>query len=144
MCINSTLWNSNFWINLTKALTFYALFTPWLLQKGINDLKFSEKLASLSFAVYLTIMTNIHFLCCTPPVESIFETFLNCHNIKFTPWRWYQVKEFIVIYSSIIRRGNHFVDWKSKLVLVSIFGNVSKPVSHFEDTTQLWFFREKD
>ena len=142
MCINGTVWNSYFWINLTKALTFYALFTPWLLQKDINDLKFSEKLSSLSFAVYLTIMTNIHFLCCTPPVESIFETFLNCH-VKFSPWRWHQIKELIVIYSSIIRRDNHFVDWKSKLVLVSIFGNVSKPASHFEDTTQLWFFREK-
>ena len=31
-----------------------------------------------------------------------------------------------------------------KLVLVFLFGKVSKLVSHFEDTTELWFLREKD
>ena len=48
-------------------------------------------------------------------MENILETFLNC-QVKFTPWRWRQSKEF----DAIIRRDNYLVDLK-KLIGFGLF-----------------------
>ena len=91
-------------------------FPSWITHKHIlrsfigpslNNMYTNDTLWKSNFWANLKNLINMIFLCCTPPMESFFETFLNC-QVKFTPWRWRQINKF----NAIIPRDNYFVDLK--------------------------------
>ena len=108
-------------------ITYKHIFRSYL-GPSLNNMYTNDTLWKSNFWTNLKNLINMIFLSCTPPMESFFETFLNC-QVKFTPWRWRQINKF----NAIIPRDNYFVDLKKQIH--SVHWGINSPLK-----TPLFFF----
>ena len=89
-------------------ITYKHIFKSYL-GPSLNNICTINILWKSNFWTNLKNLINMTFLCCTPPMERFFGTFLNC-QVKFIPWRGHQINKF----NAIIPCDNYFVDLKKQ------------------------------
>ena len=90
-------------------ITYKHIFRSYL-GPSLNNMYTNDTLWKSNFWTNLKNLINMIFLFCAPPMESFFESFLNC-QVKCTPWRWHQINKF----NAIIPRDNYFADLKKQI-----------------------------
>ena len=102
-------------------ITYKHIFRSYL-RPSVN-MYTNDTLWKNNFWTNFKNLINMIFLCCSPPMESFFETFLNC-QVKFIPWRLRQINQF----NAIIPRDNYFVGLKKQIH--NVHWGINPPQKH--------------